>query len=158
MRHVWTVYCNERLVDADTNNVSLIQVLEQLNFEVSESDLREPKRVVLDSMLVTLWARRENAPNSGEMRITFLDPDGTDFGEPVSHPVDLGEQLRARVFTTVKGIVVKDSGIYHWVIESRDDDGDEWVEVSRVPVEIRVEVGVVEAETVHLPRPLPTPQ
>ena len=150
IRHIWTVYCSEQVVDAKTNNVSLIQVVEQLNIGVKEeSELAQPKPISFDSTLVTLWARRAwDTPTVGEIRTRFIGPDGSDLGEPHTHEIDLQESLRMRVFMAVKGIVIKDTGVYEWVTERRGDiDEEEWVEESRIPIDIRVEVEAEERPT-----------
>ncbi|MCZ0936399.1 MAG: hypothetical protein OXJ54_14590 [Gemmatimonadetes bacterium] len=144
IRHIWTVYCKEQLVDTATNNTSLIGILEQLNIGVDdESELTQLKIISFDSRLVTLWARRAwDTPVKSEMRIRFLGPEGSDLAEPVTYDVDLRQHLRVRVFTAVQTIGVTSSGVYEWVTERRGDaDEEEWVAESRIPIEVRVTVG-----------------
>lgn len=149
IRHVWTIYCRELLIDQETNNASLIHTLEQLNFTVEgdEPDLTEVNVIPFDSTLVSAWVRRAwDTPAQSQMRVQFVGPDGSDLlGGLTPIPLDLREHRRLRTISNLKAIGIKGSGIYEWVIE-RDEEG-EWVEEARIPVHVVIEPGTPEGET-----------
>ena len=59
MRHVWTVYCRQIITDKDTGGVSALQLLDGVRVSV-ESNLPSSDKVSvqIDSVLMTVWARR----------------------------------------------------------------------------------------------------
>ena len=54
--HVWTVLCSHAVIDRDSNSVSLLDVIEQLNI----GDEPSPEGRIISSLdLMTLWARED---------------------------------------------------------------------------------------------------
>jgi hypothetical protein len=77
--HVWTVLCSRAVVDRDSNNASLENVIERVTIEGQPpSDAALP--LPLDVM--TLWTRTApDQPCRGHMRLDCLFPSGKKFGE-----------------------------------------------------------------------------
>ena len=142
IRHVWTVYCREVLIDKRTNNVSMIQAIESIGLSVGgdEIDSGEDINVPFNSWLITLWARKAwDTPVTSKMRIRFIGPDGSELINSTTI-VNLQEHRRNRANAEMNGLRVKESGVYEWVVERLEDDReDSWVEEARIPVGIEIE-------------------
>ena len=66
MKHIWSILCRNAIVDKDTNNVSLLNVIERIIFEPKQK-LAENKKlpipVVEELTLVSLWFSKEKEKN-----------------------------------------------------------------------------------------------
>lgn len=135
IEHIWTVLCSESSVDKDSNNISLLGVIEQVGVDQrpEEGDLA---RVSLE--LVSLWSRTDlEHGERGEGRWRIETAGGTTH-EGEIFPIDLTEYRRLRTRNQFDGLPLNGVG-YHWfVVEFRYDDDEPWNEVSRVPVEVRL--------------------
>ena len=132
--HVWTVLCSRAVVDRQTNNVSLQNVVEELTVRGT------PKRgtpVSVHVELMTLWSRASpNLPATGEARVTLLSPSQEELltfeGE-----IDLSKVERARTRLVYQSLPVHESGRYVFCVEAREKDASEWRQVAIVPLKVR---------------------
>src|SRR5690349_10209037 len=109
MRHVWSVLCSRATTDRDTNNVSLIEVLEQVEFVVREP-LNYPANTPFNAQLVTLWARSPlDVPTRTMARLRLLSPTGTELAA-VESEVDLETSTRNRQLLNVRGLRIGGDG------------------------------------------------
>jgi len=138
--HVWSVLCYRASVDKVTNNISLLHVIEQLHLPYSEDWLWERVRSsgsegISSSMeLVSYWVRSDfDEPESSTMRARLILPNGESRPtDPVS--IGLNEHKSSRNRLQLAGISFGGFGVYWFAIE--EEVGDEWVERSRVPLEV----------------------
>ena len=70
----WTIVCEHAVVDRFTNNLSLLQVVDQISVGgVPESNTQMP--LPFDAM--TLWERDDlESPETGQTRTVIVDPNG----------------------------------------------------------------------------------
>jgi hypothetical protein len=138
IRHVWSVLCSKSTIDRETNNISLIEVLEQLEVTVRSMGPTPPPGVPLTAELVTLWAREDpSRPTSGRGRSRLLDPQDNELGA-FEYEIDLDTAPRHRSQGRIQGLRLAGNGWYNWEVAFRLGDTDPWTIVSRVPVEISV--------------------
>ena len=137
LRHVWTVLCRTSSVDKDSNNISLLEVTEQLGGILVGPV--QPPALPFPLTLVTLWCRSEpSTPVRGNSRLRVVGPDGADLIEPTVQDVNLMEHLRTRLRASLAAIPYSGPGFYEYVME-RETDTAAWEEVARVPLEVKVE-------------------
>src|SRR3972149_5457811 len=125
IEHVWSVLCSKTIVDPRSNNVSLIEVVEQLVIEKRAiDDLPSGKEPVLPvpMELVSLWQRIDySVPVDGDMQTLLLGPDNTPLATPGPPPIlkiNLkGEAHRFRSFGKINGIPFKGAGNYKFLIQ-----------------------------------------
>ena len=139
IRHAWTVICEKSIIDIDTNNISL-DVLEQLNMP---NLLLPPEAegIILPTQLeaVSLWYRSPSDLGekvNGRLRVEVTGHPET---QPPAHiEIDLTEscRLRTRVRSNTLSIPKNFSGNFYFVTEIQNQD--DWIEVSRIPVEIKI--------------------
>ncbi len=139
IRHIWTVVCSKSVIDRESNNLSLFEVLEAVQF-FTPGAVQFPASVPFDGRIVSLWARSDpSAPCKGHMQIRFLAPDGKVLLTSTG-PIDLSAAPRFRVVTVLPGISIAGSGKHEWEISSRMRDSDEWEVRTKVPLEITLSV------------------
>ncbi len=147
IRHVWTVLCGKSSIDRETNNISLFEVVEQLQVGGWAG---EPADVPIPLELVTLWSRvQPDKPSRGEARI-ILETPGGHRGISQSHAVDLRKYHRVRNRARIPTIRIEGSGVYSFVVELRQQDKEEWLEVAKIPVEVQVERPVSEGPEIQV--------
>ncbi len=140
MRHVWTVICMQSVIDRDSNNLSLIEVLEQFQLVppagVKPTDCRMP----FNMQWVTLWSRSEGEePSKHRARDTVLAPSGKRLFRR-EYEVDLVGTPRNRVRRGLVGLRLPESGEYLFVTEHRTESRQSWKKASVVPIQVKVGV------------------
>lgn len=131
--HVWTVVCSRAVIDIDSKNVSIQNVLEQINVAAELS----PDFVLgIPYEIVSFWVRSEAAmPAKGRSRIMLVEPGGNTV--PVAEmPIDLAEVERARHRVYCQGLRLTAAGRYVFRVELLEDDQHEWRPVASVPLRV----------------------
>ena len=132
--HVWTVVCSHAVIDKDSNNVSLLDIVEQLNIREEPS----PKGGIIFPLdIMTLWSRADfDVPARGRGRVTFLSPSGTINDGPFEYDVDLSEHHRNRTKGSIRALHVSEPGRYVFQVELQGQNEAEWHQVAAIPLEI----------------------
>lgn len=139
IRHVWSVLCSKVSVDSRTNNISLFEVLESVQFMTSKP-LTFPASVPFEATLVTLWARQDPSQSvQGEMRVRLLAPNGDELGL-VGSEIDLRSSHRSRVIASISGLPIAGDGIHDWEIAWRAREDEAWHVATSLPLEVSVQV------------------
>lgn len=142
IHHVWTLPCRVVISSQETNNVSLIEILEEISIKAQPiilqgKELRGIIPAIFD--IVTLWAREKpDQPDSGFGRISLISPDGETIFLQESE-IDLKESKRMRSVGRIFGFPAEQDGIHFLKVEIRSNSEDQWVEVWRIPIEVTIE-------------------
>ena len=84
MRHVWSILCSKGIIDKASNNISLIETLEEIHVPAEIIGGREGGLEVIPAIplnWVTLWTRSD--PTKAEKnwtRNTIVSPSGKNLG------------------------------------------------------------------------------
>ncbi len=132
INHIWTVLCSRTITDKETNNLSLINTIEQLTIK----DEPKPNGVLPISMeLCSFWTRTDPDQSvEGAARILFVEPLGNSK-LMVEYPIDLQNKERSRNIIRISSIPVSIPGRHLFRIELKTKDKD-WTEVSSIPLRI----------------------
>jgi hypothetical protein len=150
MIHIWTIPCRLFLTDRETNNATLVEVLEEVGIPESPT-LFDPARGVLPAMfdVVTLWGRdHEDKPEQGLGRLSLMSPSG-EAAFQHEYDVDLRPHVRTRIVAKVFGFPAQTAGRYHFRIERRANISEQWEEVARVPLSVKKAPSVGAATSQH---------
>jgi hypothetical protein len=133
IRHVWTVACIHAVVDQESNLLSLLDVIEQINI----SGPPAPNGAVgLTLDLTTLWVREDpEVPEQGHARITFVSPSGAGLKSILTN-VDLSEHERLRSRVRFVGLPAPEVGRYTFRVDFANEGTEEWNEVASIPIRI----------------------
>lgn len=146
IEHVWTVVCSKAVIDRETNNVSLQNVLEQLHIK------GEPKSEGLVPMpfdVISLWSRSDdNEPYEGPMRMTFVSPSGKKLITTEGR-INLLETERSRTVIHSQGIPIEEAGRFRFNIEHRLEGENEWHKVASIPLIVKFSPLEVKGEGVE---------
>lgn len=141
IEHAWTLACAKSIIDPSTNNMSITEVLEQLNVQ---GRVEFPTIAPLQSDVISVWYRSDPERGTrGSGRLTFLGPDKNPVGTPHEFSIDLTGNFRMRTITRLAGIPLQGPGIYTFKVEYRVDASGDWREVARIPLNVIIEQGAV---------------
>jgi hypothetical protein len=142
-KHLWTVFCSKSILDRNTNNVSLIEVVEELTIGLTQGSAipsDNPVVIPITASLVTLWVR--NDPLSSEStvgRFYLIGPANQKLAEG-SFNIDLEKHNRTRCFANTSAFPVQGAGTYQFVVEYQSTEG-QWTEAGRLPIDVKYESG-----------------
>ena len=139
MKVIWAVLCERVSVDKDTNNLSLFNIVEEVQVPAQEppSFAKVSDKHVIPAAfeLVVLWARTDlGVPERGIGRVRILVPeDGDAF--PQEYEVDLTQFLRLRTRLRLPGLPAGGEGIYLFKIDGKQS-GEDWTEMFELPLRV----------------------
>jgi hypothetical protein len=140
MKVIWAVLCQSSVIDRDTNNISLFNVLEELTAisaapQEGTKGSTPAKGIPYIFDLVTLWSRSmQEIPEQGYGRVRLFTPEGeSPLGS--EYEVDLTRYLRLRTRLHISGFPLKGEGIYRFVIDGKSETGD-WTPMFEVPLRV----------------------
>ncbi|MGB5925296.1 MAG: hypothetical protein WBH01_04300 [Dehalococcoidia bacterium] len=147
IEHIWTVLCSHVITSRETNNISLIDVMEELALDVgAQSDRKSTDESVvplpISLVLVSLWSRMEDSrPIVGAGKDILLTPSGKTISEN-EFKIDLSNHMRMRTMRKLVHlpIPVKESGKYRFRTELLDEENETWKTVSNIPLIINTKV------------------
>jgi hypothetical protein len=145
IEHIWTVLCSSVITSRETNNVSLIEVTEELKVDVGmggDKKIADQSVVSLavNLILVSLWSRMEdNKPIVGTAKDILLTPSGKTLGEH-EFKINLSDHMRMRTMRNLihLPIPLKESGKYRFRTELLDEENKTWKAVSNIPLIINI--------------------
>jgi hypothetical protein len=139
IRHIWSALCERAVVNKDTNNVSLFEVLEEVQVSVQASGEGGSAPLPMRIMWVTTWMREPvDEPQQGQARDVVVNPSGREILRR-EYAVDLSTVRRLRANRTIEGLPVVDSGTYWFSTQVWDARRDRWQTVGQTPLDIRLD-------------------
>ncbi len=148
IKHIWTLVCKEAKVEAETNNMSIIDVLENIQFaaNMKAGDLKanegKPFMVPMSLQVVSVFFRdTKHGEDEFECKVRVIDPSNKQLGE-FNAPVKFQEGLnRMRNIMKFDSLAVTESGTYLFQIFMKNDD--KLKNVVSVPVDIQLNITTV---------------
>ena len=133
INHIWSVLCENSILDQDTKLISMINVLEELTIP----DEPVPDKILqVVVSLVTLWVRSDiHTPSQGFARYDFTSPSG-EVLQSLEQPVDLTKYERLRARGQFAGLKLPEAGQYYFNIKFRGNERDEWDRVAALPLKV----------------------
>jgi hypothetical protein len=132
LEHIWSVLCSRSVIDSETNNVSIQDVIEQITINAEPA---ENCFLPFPLELITLWGRKEtNEATKGTERVTFITPSGKI--QVVSEAeINLTKVERHRQRVRFPGLPVSEAGKYYFKVEIKNGNND-WQQVSAIPLTV----------------------
>ena len=135
IEHIWSIACERSTTDRETNNLSLLNILEQVNLLGPAPDPAAKMALPLHFELTSLWCRSN--PDQAEEsigRIKMRAPNGAEILES-EFPVDLTQNIRMRTQMRSIAFPLLGTGRYTFTVEIRRADGN-WEHVARIPLQV----------------------
>ena len=145
MKIIWTILCQNSVTDAETNNISLFNVVEEVRLpaqppqSLSEAVSRNISPAVLE--LVVLWVRSDmDSPEKGYGRVKVTQSQGVETPIGQEFEVDLTRFLRVRSRLRLAGLPISDEGHYLFKVDGKSS-GQEWTEMFELPLRVVLQPG-----------------
>lgn len=136
VEHIWTIPCSHVVVDQQSNNVSLHNVIEQLNLIGSPVPGGGSVLVPISIEVVSLWGRaNDNLPCRGRARLEFLTSTDVPI-HPMEYDIDLIAHERVRSITKFQGLSIQGPGRYKFRLQLRQEEAVDWTTVAIIPLQV----------------------
>lgn len=130
----WIMCCQNAIVDRQSNNISLINVVEQLNL---------PAQALTQSLVgvplqaVVLWEGETAETESFAQRVVWRTPGGTEHVLHTGEQVTVAAGERHRSILNFAGVIppLEEFGI-HFLAAKIQENGGDWREITRVAIQI----------------------
>lgn len=125
MEHLWTIPCQVSTVDQETNGLTLVQILENIQLQVPdfEPDRKEIVQLIMPMHVVTMWQRSQaETEETGEARVTFVSPSGAVLVDQ-AYEVPLVTSVRYRYTIRFPSIPFDIPGTYSFNIYRKTPNG-----------------------------------
>jgi len=135
IEHVWTVVCSRVVIDRESNNASLQNVVDQINVQ---GEIAAGTLLAVPFEIVSLWIRTDpEEAGTGEARVSLIAPSDKQLGS-FDYPISLSDHERHRGVLRSQGLIYEGPGRYTYRVELRVDPQGEWRQVAAVPVTVVV--------------------
>lgn len=140
MKHIWSVLCKKSIIDADTNNISLNEILEEVSFNIPfDKDLKLPTSFNFDYEIVSFWT--STSPKGGEKfytEVEFIDPDKKTLNKLEQEIMFPENKKRLRTRIKANGLNATREGEYILKIKAKEKKADKFKVLTEVPLTIRI--------------------
>jgi hypothetical protein len=152
--HVWSVLCLRGIVDAETQQITLFEVVEKLTItatrdavkrDIEEATAKGKVPLMTHPMqIVSWWVRSEHdVPEEGALRLRVLSPSG-EGPQAGPFPINLRDNHGFRFSAKNPAVPIhniEDLGKYWWyIMEQRTGEGEEdWETVARLPLKVELQ-------------------
>ncbi len=145
MQHLWSILCQQAIVNQETQTVSLIEIVERIQFgrlPAVEIELSSIDALPVAVTLVTLWQRSDpEQTETGRGRVQIKSPSGKIIGnpQPLEYDINLADAARFRAIARFMNLPFAGSGTYQ--IATQLMENDDWHDIASVSVEIVADLG-----------------
>ena len=135
MKHLWTIICSQGIINSATNNLSLIELIEELSLYDTPP---EGKKVVLPFQFVVIsnWCRtNENVPETAESKLVMRPPDDKPEDIFQGQIIDLTKSRFAKNLTHLMGFQFRGFGDYKFETHIKDKKG-KWIPMGSAEIRL----------------------
>ena len=139
IKYLKSMICSRVIVDNQTNNISLIDVIEDLTFQIDQKSISEkPIPFPIRFDLVSFWKKEKGeSDESIDFQIKIVDPknkETTSYRANFVFPADMESM---RYILKIMGFLVTISGVYKFIISYKTDD-KEYKIVDEIPISVNI--------------------
>jgi hypothetical protein len=139
IEHLWSVLCATTMVDRETNSLSLMNLVDQLNIDKELQSIKKlPINIPINFEMVSLFQRLDKWEEKEleiDSVIELLDPQGkllTHFDFKINFPKG-AKRLRYRL--KISSVMMTTEGQYQLILKIKD--GNLLREVTKLPLDIK---------------------
>ena len=135
INHIWTILCSRSIVDQETQNISLLDVLEQVTIPYQLFSQGKGLVLPINFEVVTFWGRQHpKMAHQGTARLLLQSPSGQILNEH-QYLVDLSQYERTRTRARVSSLMIHEPGRHIFIVEFKKNER-EWTRVAEVPLQV----------------------
>lgn len=147
----WSLLCSNTTLDSNTNNLSLFNVIEQINISVDEVAFKEHKEKKTEGFIVPFQGvlvskfkkRRPSEAVLFDFVVDFINPEGKALSQH-AQTLDFKSGIKnMRVRNDIPVLPVLVNGEYNFVLKIREVGDKDFVEIGKVPLDINIQLPIV---------------
>lgn len=149
INHIWSLLCRRSVIDSETNNLSVYDILEQLTVDIKIKRGGEDKitkiNIPIEYEVISFWVKAPEIKEfKGGIKLEIISPEGKiekTFEQPLEIPKDK-RRLRSRI--RISGFVANTAGIYIFRINYKEGIKDQYIKAADVPLEVILKKELIE--------------
>ncbi|MGE5426054.1 MAG: hypothetical protein ACM3PZ_03200 [Bacillota bacterium] len=136
MKNVWSVVCKNSIIDGETNSLSLLETLDEININYREElDRKVIKMLPISFHVVTLWFdEKANKERHFQLLVEIYDPEGKVLNSFEQECVMPKDRRRLRATSKINGFGFTDEGKY--LVKVKYKEKKEYILVAETPIDI----------------------
>ncbi len=153
IEHVWSMLCQTSSIDYQTNEVSLLRIIEEFNLEAQAKD-EDTKRKLenmekeaiefpINVQLFSMWQREEKMPEKSDkarIKVVWIDPRGQEL-QSLEYDLQIPEdKIRMRYRINLGSIKLSVDGRYKFRVALGKEGSSEFEQVVEIPVDVKIKV------------------
>ncbi|MDR3570841.1 MAG: hypothetical protein P4L81_01425 [Candidatus Pacebacteria bacterium] len=147
LRHLFSVLCSSSVLSADTNNLSLNNLIEKFTVQITK-EMLEQKRLEnangyafpFEFEIISRFSKKIDDPVAFEIKYEFVNPKGNTIAELPPNNFGIQKGIKSiRIRSKFSPLPVDDSGEYTIVVLIKEAGEEGFTEVDRIPLEINLE-------------------
>lgn len=143
IKHIWSVLCRRSITDKETNNISILNVFEQLEVNATikkdEKKKLEQVNIPIEYEIVSMWFRENsNEKIKADVEIVVINPNGKTektFLQKFEMPPGM-RRMRSKI--RIFGLTINNSGDYIFRIRIKEANQKEYQDVTNLPLEVKI--------------------
>lgn len=145
-RHIWSVLCSHSVLDQDSNNLSLFNLLERVTFFPPKNQLTDIKKQMglgklmapFNFEIVSRIKKNTEKTIAVDIETIIVDPQKVEVGK-FQKRVDLKKEIKNMRFRNKFGsIPFTKNGEYEFLIYMKEQNEKEFSQVASIPLEIEL--------------------
>ena len=141
IKHIWSLVCTSTAVDKISNNISLFNVIEQLNILIVKEDLVKigQKTIPINFEIVNQFEILSKV-NNFEVRFDFLDPAGVCLMK-TEHKLEIPNNSNTkniRLIVKTNKINITSAGKYNISVNVKEPNKKDFIEVYKIPLTVNM--------------------
>ena len=142
IQYVRTILCNKSIIDTESNNISLMELLEEITIQLKEPlPEGKPAGFPIQFDVVTFWKKEKEADDAKVMvRLEIIDPKGITLN---THDAtfDIPKDKQSMRFIIKMGSLnITTSGIYLFRVSYQEQGEAAYKKVDEIPLSVTLEV------------------
>ncbi len=147
IKHAWSVICQSSIVDKDSNNISLQNVIEQVQVNVSTEGAKAFRSknpnfgnklpINFPVQIVSLWRNLDTSiVPEAVIGVEFFDNQG-ELMQKAEFPFAFEEgKVRIRTIVNIPGVNIVGGGMYLFKIKIKESEQGSFSDVAEIPFEV----------------------
>ncbi len=147
LKHIWSVLCGSSVLDQDTNNLTLNNLIEQVSIKLSKEDVEKKEKEktkgfavpVQMQVVVRIMKTAQDVNLAFELKLDLINPSGEIVNSMNPINIALKKGLKnVRVRNNIPVLFVDKEGEYIIVVSIKEAGESKFTEVDRVPLDVKV--------------------
>jgi hypothetical protein len=137
---VWCVLCRKGVLDKYTNQMSLLDVIDELTIAPAQPIPADARDIFLSVQfhVVSLWVRSDmSVPETLRFRTVISGPNNRTSPGPETE-INLREFVRSRHITRFEALPFHGAGQYRFFIERYSAEREGWERLTSIPLEVKI--------------------